>query len=136
MGQETGNHTTINDAYIKIRIQDIIQFPELFPPKQFSPTHSDGRGRPQRHNDKIDIIWDDGINMEGIFFGNQYINDVLYPKQVGSFPSYSEMGKYFRRRLRVPPGQPVRRHHLDRYGRTDVGVTLLSEGVYRFDLSV
>ena len=27
------------------------------------------------------------------------------------------MGKYFRRRLRVPLGQPVRRHHLDRYGR-------------------
>jgi hypothetical protein len=135
-GQSARGHITRNDAYIKIRIQDILQFPELFPPKQLSPNQQDGRGRPQRHNDKIDIIWDDGTNMEGIFFGNQYIGNVLYPKQVGSFPSYSEMGRYFRQRLRVPLEQPIRRHHLDRYGRTDVGVSILSEGIYKFDFSV
>lgn len=135
-GQNPENHTNRDDAYIKIRIQDILQFPDLFPPKQLSPTQQDGRGRPQRHNDKIDIIWDDGATMEGIFFGNQYIDGVRYPKQVGSFPKYNEMGKYFRKRLRVPLGQPVRRHHLNKYGRTDVGVSLLSEGVYKFDFSV
>jgi hypothetical protein len=135
-GQSAKGHITRNDAYIKIRIQDILEFPDLFPPKQLAPIQHDRRGRPQRHNDKIDIIWDDGTMMEGIFFGNQFVNEVLYPKQVGSFPSYSEMGKYFRRRLRVPLVQPVRRYHLNRYGRTDVGVSLLSEGVYRFDFSV
>lgn len=135
-GQSARGHINRNDAYITIRIQDILNYPNLFPPKQLAPTQQDGRGRPQRHNDKIDIIWDDGITMEGIFFGNQYIQDVLYPKQAGSFPTYSEMGRYFRRRLRVPLEQPIRRHHLDRYGRINVGVSIISEGVYKFDFSV
>lgn len=135
-GQSARGHINRNDAYITIRNQDILHSPHLFPPKQLAPTQQDGRGRPQRHNDKIDIIWDDGTTMEGIFFGNQTINGILYPKQAGSFPSYSEMGKYFRRRLRVPLGQPIRRHHLERYGRIDVGVSLIVEGVYKFDFSV
>jgi len=46
------------------------------------------------------------------------------------------MGEYLRNRLNVPLDQPVRRLHLDRYGRTDIGVSLISEGVYRFDFSV
>lgn len=135
-GQGTGNHTTINDAYIKIRIQDIKQYPELFPPKQTYPILTADRGRMHRHNDSFDIIWDDGTTMEGIFFGNQNIEGVLYPKQVGSFPTYSEMGIYFRKRLHVPRGQPIRRHHLERYGRTDVGVSLVGERIYKFDFSV
>lgn len=134
-GQNPNNHTTKNDAYIKIRSQDILEFPNFFPPKQLSPTQPDGRGRPQRHNDKIDIIWDDGTIMEGIFFGNQSMGETLYPKQVGSFPKYSEMGNYFRKRLRVPSGQPIRRHHLERYGRSDVGISLLGAGIYKFDFS-
>lgn len=135
-GQSARGHINENDAYIKIRIQDITNFPDLFPPKQIAPTQQDGRGRPHRHNDKIDIIWDDGTTMEGIFFGNQYIGGILYPKQIGSFPKYSEMGKYFRKRLRVPLGQPVRKHHLLRYGRTDLGISKIGEGVYKFDFSV
>ena len=135
-GQNPRNHTTRNDAYIKIRIQDIRQFLELFPPKQSYPIRSAGRGRMHRHNDSFDIIWDDGTTMEGIFFGNQEIDGILYPKQVGSFPTYSEIGVYFRNRLHVPLEQPVRRHHLDRYGRTDVGVSLIGERIYRFDFSV
>lgn len=135
-GTGTGNHTTRNDAYIKIRIEDVINFPNLFPPKSLAPLRADGRGRAHRQNDSIDIIWDDGTFMEGLFFGNQEINGIRYPKQVGSFPQYKEMGIYFRKRLGVPLGQPVRRHHLDRYGRIDVGVSLIGEGVYKFDFSV
>lgn len=135
-GQNPRNHTNRNDAYIAIRIENIREFPELFPPKQQAPTQADGRGRPQRHNDKIDIIWDDGTTMEGIFFGNSSIDNVLFPKQVGSFPSYSEMGKYFRKRLRVPLGQPIRKHHLEAYGRTNIGISLISEGIYKFDFSI
>jgi hypothetical protein len=96
----------------------------------------DGRGRMHRHNDNIEIIWDDGICMDGLFFGNQTIDGVMYPKQVGSFPHYAEMGKYLRLRLNVPDGQPIRKHHLDAYGRDTIGVSLLSEGVYRFDFFV
>ncbi|HMQ70408.1 MAG TPA: NgoFVII family restriction endonuclease [Ignavibacteria bacterium] len=134
-GQNPSNHTTRNDAYIKIRIQDIENFPELFPPKQVNPLHPDGRGRIHRHNDAIEIIWDDGVSMEGLFFGNQNIGDVVYPKQVSSFPHASELGVYMRRRLKVPQGQPIRRIHLNKYGRTDVAVSLISEGVYKFDFS-
>ena len=46
------------------------------------------------------------------------------------------MGEYLRNRIGVPLGQPVRRHHLDRYGRTDIAVYLIGEGVYKFDFSV
>ena len=135
-GQNPTNHTTKNDSYIKIRIQDIKNYPELFPPKQVNPLRFDGRGRTHRHNDNIEIIWDDEICMEGLFFGNQTVNGVMYPKQVSSFPHASEMGKYLRRRLNVPEGQPIRKFHLDRYGRNTIGISLVSEGVYRFDFSL
>jgi len=126
----------INDAYIPISVEHIRNFPDLFPPKQMNPLHIDNRGRVQRHNDAIEIIWDDGITMEGLLEGSQPIDGVNYPKQISSFPNKNQLGEYFRRRIGAPLGQPVRRHHLDRYGRTDVGVSLISEGVYKFDFSV
>jgi len=135
-GQNPKNHTNKNDSYIKIRVQDVKDFPELFPPKQINPLKFDGRGRLHRHNDNIEIIWDDGVCMDGLFFGNQTIDDRMYPKQVSSFPHSAEMGKYLRRRLNVPEEQPVRKFHLDRYGRNTIGISLISEGVYRFDFSV
>jgi hypothetical protein len=46
------------------------------------------------------------------------------------------MGEYLRTRLNVPHGQPVRRHHLERYGRTDISVSLIGDGIYRCDFSV
>lgn len=135
-GQNPRNHTTPNDAYIKIRVQDVQQFPELFPPKQLNPLHHDGRGRKHRHNDAIELIWDDGISMEGLLMGSQPIHGVIYPKQVSSFPSGSELGIYLRNRIGVPLGQPVRRLHLNTYGRTDIAVSLINDGVYKFDFSV
>ena len=135
-GQNPNNHTTKDDSYIKIRIQDIRNYPDLFPPKQVNPLKFDGRGRIHRHNDNIEIIWDDGVCMDGLFFGNQEIDGILYPKQVGSFPHYAEMGKYLRQRVGVPDGQPFRKHHLDRYGRDTIDISLISEGVYKFDFSV
>lgn len=134
-GLNPKNHTTPNDAYIKIRVQDIIDFPELFPAKQLNPLKFDGRGRMHRHNDAIEIIWDDGTSMEGLLFGNQNINGVIYPKQVSSFPSASELGKYLRQRIGVPQAQPVRKHHLVSYGRTDVSVSKVGAGIYKFDFS-
>ncbi len=134
-GQNPNNHTTLNDAYIKIRIQDIKQYPELFPPKQAKPINFDGRGKAHRHNDYIEIIWDDGVCMQGLLFGNQTINDVVYPKQVSSSPHASEMGIYLRKRIGVPNEQPIRKNHLNRYGRDTIAMSKLGEGVYKFDFS-
>ncbi|MBP7306991.1 MAG: NgoFVII family restriction endonuclease [Saprospiraceae bacterium] len=135
-GQNPSNNTRPDDAYIKIRVQDVINFPDLFPPKQINPMKMDRRGRDQRHNDAIEIIWDDGLSMNGLFEGTQTINGVVYPKQVSSFPVKSELGVYIKNRIGVPLGQPVRLFHLQKYGRTDITITKLGEGVYKFDFSV
>lgn len=135
-GQNPNNHTTPNDAYIALRTQHIRDYPHLFQPKQMNPQQIDNRGRMQRHNDSIEIIWDDGITMEGLLEGSQPVNDMIYPKQISSFPVKAELGEYIRTRIGVPLEQPVRRHHLERYGRTDIQVSLLGDGVYKFDFSV
>ena len=135
-GQNPSNHTTPNDAYIPIRAQHIRDYPNFFQPKQLNPQHTDTRGRMQRHNDSIEIIWDDGTTMEGLLEGSQPINGIIYPKQISSFPEKSQLGEYIRNRIGVPLGQPVRKHHLERYGRTDIEISLLGEGVFKFDFSV
>lgn len=135
-GQNPRNHTTPNDAYIAIRTRHIRDFPNLFQPKQMNPLETDNRGRMQRHNDSVEIIWDDGLTMEGLLEGSQPIDDIIYPKQISSFPSKAQLGEYIRTRIGVPLGQPVRRHHLERYGRTDIRISLLGDGVYKFDFSV
>ncbi len=135
-GQNPNNHTKLNDAYIKIRVQDIQNFSELFSPKQNYPIYKDSRGRKTRHNDAIEIIWDDGITMEGLLEGSQPIKGLIYPKQISSFPAKSQLGEYLRNRIGVPLGQPVRKFHLEQYGRTDIKISLLGEGVYKFDFSV
>lgn len=135
-GQNPRNHTTPNDAYIAIRTSHIREFPNLFPPKQMNPMETDGRGRMQRHNDSIEIIWDDGLTMEGLLEGSQPVDGITYPKQLSSFPIKAELGEYIRQRIGVPSGQPVRKHHLESYGRLDVDISLLGDGVYKFDFSV
>lgn len=135
-GQNPMNHTRPNDAYIAIRTIHIRDYPQLFPPKQLNPMAAEARGRAHRHNDAIEIIWDDGLTMEGLLEGSQPVDGSTYPKQISSFPVKSELGEYIRERINVPLGQPVRRHHLERYGRTDIAVSLLGDGVYLFDFSV
>lgn len=135
-GQNPNNHTRPNDAYIAIRTTHIRDYPHLFPPKQLNPMAPEVRGRAHRHNDAIEIIWDDGLIFEGLLEGSQPVDGATYPKQISSFPVKSDLGEYIRERLNVPLGQPVRRHHLERYGRTDIAVSLLGDGVYLFDFSV
>lgn len=74
--------------------------------------------------------------MKGLLEGSQPIDGIIFPKQISSFPVKSELGEYIRNRINVPLGQPVRRHHLLRYGRLDIEVSLLAEGIYKFDFSV
>jgi len=134
-GHGIGN-VTPNDAYIAIKKDYIRQYPNLFPAKQNFTTMTNVGGRPRRHNDKIEIIWDDNFLMDGLLEGSQDEYGVKYPKQISSFPRKSIMGEYIRNRLGLPLGTFVTREHLLRYGRTDIDVYLLDEGIYYFDFSV
>jgi hypothetical protein len=135
-GQGERAHTTRDDAYIAIRREYLRTHPELFPEKLTFPSAFNGRGRPQRHNDAIDILWDDGVNMQGLMEGNQELEGRTFPKQISSFPQKRILGEYFRRRLNVPSGARVTRQHLEAYGRTHIDLSLVSEGVYNCDFSV
>ena len=134
-GQGRG-HVAPNDAYIAIRKEYIRSFPMLFPPKQDFSTMFIQGGKPNRHNDKIEIIWDDGMVMDGLLEGSQDENRLIYPKQISSTPRKSLMGEYIRTRLGVPLGQKVTKEDLERYGRTTIDISLQDEGIYYFDFSV
>ncbi|MCK4441715.1 MAG: NgoFVII family restriction endonuclease [Sulfurovaceae bacterium] len=129
-------HVAPNDAYIAIKKDYIRQYPNLFPPKQNFTTMASGIGRPHRHNDKIDILWDDGFIMDGLLEGSQDEYGVKYPKQISSFPKKNIMGKYIRKRLGIPLGTFITKKHLENYGRTNIDVSLLDDGIYYFDFSV
>ncbi|NOX26100.1 MAG: NgoFVII family restriction endonuclease [Deltaproteobacteria bacterium] len=133
-GQGQG-HVAPNDAYIAIKKEYLSLYPKLFPLKQDFTTMINVGGRQNRHNDIVEIIWDDGKIMNGLLEGNQDENGLKYPKQISSFPKKSFMGEYLRNRLGVQAGQMVTINDLKRYGRTDVDVSLLEEGVYKFDFS-
>lgn len=133
-GQNPKNHTRPNDAYFAIRVSHILKHPDLFRPKEMFST--DSRGRANRHNDAVELIWDDGVSMEALFEGSQPVNGAIYPKQLSSFPGKSQLGEYVRNRIGVALGMPVRKFHLDKYGRTNVEINLLGEGVYGVDFSV
>lgn len=129
-------HVAFNDAYIAIRKEYIRQYPHLFPPKQGFTTVTNIGGRPNRHNDIVEIIWDDGVTMDALLEGNQDENGVMYPKQFSSFPRKNLMGAYIRRRLGLPNGHFVTLADLTRYGRTHIDISLIDEGIYYFDFSV
>lgn len=127
-GMNSGkNHTKENDAYIAILKDHIKKYPNLFPPKLPKIQNK------KRQNEVIEIIWDDGTDMEGLFEGSQEYNGITYPKQISSAPSKEILGKYLRKRIGVREGEKVLREDLLKYGRDFVSISLLSEGVYFFD---
>lgn len=108
----------------------------MFPPKQAKPISSVRSGKMQRHNDSIEIIWDDGTVMEGLLEGSQDIGGITYPKQISSSPEKSIIGAYIRQRIGVPSSSKISKIDLQRYGRTNISISLQSEGVYLFDFSI
>jgi len=136
-GQGQGN-VRPNDAYIAIKKDYLREYPDLFPPKQnFSQMDIETTdGRSTRHNDKVEIIWDDGVIMDGLLEGNQTENEIMYPKNFSTSPSKDIIGKYIRNRIGVELGRPITIDDLNRYGRTYIDVSLLEDGVYSFDFSV
>jgi len=128
-GQGIGN-VTPNDAYIAIRMKFLRENPFIIPPK-------DKLHAFRLPKQPIELIWDDGVIMDGSLEGNNssLIDGEMYPKQLTT-KSKADMGAYLRRRLGLRSGQKVTRKHLDDYGRTDISITLVGEGIYELDFSV
>lgn len=138
MASLSGSHVNINDAYIKIDVEMIKNYPQLFPPKQKKPSNDSGKIG-HRHNDNIEIIWDDGTSMIGLLEGTikTEINGIkkMYPKQISTTPSKSELGKYLRKRLGKNDGELITYEDLKSYGRAYIDVSLQGDGIYYFDFS-
>lgn len=129
------SNTSIGDAEIRIRSKHVKHFPDLFPPKLETPKNN--TGNLQRQNDEIELIWDDGTIMRGLLEQNlENKGSLKYPKAICSSNKKSELGLYLRKRIGVSPTHVITKADLDRYGRTDVTVSLQAEGVYYMDFSV
>jgi len=125
-----------DDACLVIRQEHLENYPNLFPPIQdYSPIIIKG-ARSQRKNDKVEIIWDDKTIMDGLLEGSQKRNTIKYPKNFSSSPQKDIIGKYIKKRLGVAFGEKVKKEDLEKYGRTDIDISLLDEGIYYFDFSV
>lgn len=138
MAKLNGAHVNIDDAYIKISSDMIYKYPKLFPAKQIIPTKNVVR-KGHRHNDCIEIIWDDGTNMIGLLEGSipKNINGIsmLFPKQISTSPNKAMLGRYIRKRIGIDSGTMITMEHLRNYGRDTIDISLLGEGIYYFDFS-
>ena len=118
------------DGYIPIRVKDIINYPKLFPEK------ADNKGLGYKDNAPIEILWDDGERMTALLEGNKTFKGLRYPNKISSFRSKKTMGDYLRRRMGIPEGEFVTRQMFENYGRDNISISLLGEGVYFMDFSV
>lgn len=130
------SNTSIGDAEIRITKEAINDFPNLFPPKVGTPSKKSENGKLTRQNDEVELIWDDGFVMKGLLEQNNEMNGLLYPKAICSSERKSVLGLYLRERLGVSPTHLITVDDLIKYGRTDITVSLLAEGVYEMDFSV
>jgi hypothetical protein len=117
-------NVSMDDAYLPISVGLIRSTQGLIQP------------RAPQGNRPVELVWDDGTVMTGQFEGSQPINGASYPKQLASHPIKSVMGKYIRKRLKIPSGTQIGLNHLLAYGRTQIGVGVLHDGVYFLDFSV
>ncbi len=135
----SNNHHRISgamEACIPISAKHIDTYPLLFPPKQMIRKSTDGKV--SRVNDPIEIIWDDGYVMKAIFNGNGPVrNERLYPKQLTSNDGGgAELGQYIRTRLGLPERHIIEYSDLQKYGRDNITLTYIQEGLYTADFSV
>lgn len=132
-------HVSEGDAYIRITSNYIKLFPSLFPPKKYVGVDNPlSKGKKNRENDEVELIWDDGEKMIGLLEGQQTktVNGLVYPKQLSTSPSKSILGKYLRKRLGVDLNHTITKSDLLRYGRTSIDISLIGEGIYYLDFSV
>ena len=141
MAKLTGSHVNINDAYIPIPAESADQYPQMFPAKQTAPVNMANVFREgHRHNDTVEVIWDDGTEMTVLLEGSRGRNDdngnkVWYPKQIASSPRKAELGKYIRNRMEIPEGHAITYDDLTKYGRDTISISLQGEGIYYFDFA-
>lgn len=133
-GHSDGN-VTVGDAYLGIS-SELIRESGLFPPKKDRPELSSTGGWKQRQNDPIEIIWDDGTTMEGLLEGSKPVDGIKYPKQISSIPNKNILGSYLRKRMKLSPEEFVTSKHLQTYGRSNISISYLNEGIYYCDFSV
>lgn len=132
-------HVSEGDAYIRITSNYIKLLPSLFPPKKYVGVDNPlSKGKKNRENDEVELIWDDGEKMIGLLEGQQTktVNGLVYPKQLSTSPSKSILGKYLRKRLGVDLNHTITKSDLLRYGRTSIDISLIGEGIYYLDFSV
>ena len=135
-----------NDAYIKIPKEQIHNNPLMFPPKN------------EDINDPIDVIWDDGTEMQMLLEGSQIVDGVNYPKQISTYKNKTELGLYIRERIGKVIGKDliipvelskeqfvpkahfykdkfITKEMLEKYGRTSINIKLIGDRTYYFDFS-
>lgn len=135
-----------NDAYIKIPKEQIHNNPLMFPPKN------------EDINDPIDVIWDDGTEMQMLLEGSQPVDDINYPKQISTYKNKTELGLYLRKRIGDALGLDliipvelskenfvpkahfykdkfITKEMLEKYGRTSINIKLIGDRTYYFDFS-
>ena len=126
----SNGHTNPRDAYIPLRKIDILNHPELFPPK------SNDNGLRFADNEPIDVIWDDGKNMVCLMEGTSEINGLRYPNKVSTYKDKKILGDYLRYRMKLKPGTFVTENHFKKYGRNNITISQISDGVFYFDFKV
>lgn len=140
----SNGHTAEGDAYIKIPKSLTKDVPDFFPP--YDPEYKSQNSR-RRASDPIEIIWDDGKIMEASAEGRQESpNGLWYPKQIASYSlnakkdkkisAKSILGRYIRKRMNLPVNYEIQYSDLEKYGRTSINFTKVSDGVYSADFSV
>ena len=124
------------EAYIPILSSLVDECPQLIPIKQKIKTRMDGKIT--RVNDTVTLVWDDDTEMEAIFSGNGVKRrGKLYPKQLTSSDGGGAiLGGYLRDRMGLSPKTIVTYKHLVDYGRDNIGISLVGQGIYQVDFSV
>jgi len=84
----------------------------------------------------VTLHWDDGTVMDGSFEQNIDVDKDLYPKALCSNNDKSILGSYLRHRLGVNLTKKITLSDLQKYGRTNIEITLRPDGSYYLDFSV
>lgn len=113
-------HVSEGDAYIALRRAFLRNNLDFFPP----------------HGNTIDVVWDDGIEMQLLLEGTQKFDDQIYPKQLSTNNDKSALGIYLRHRINVSLDHVVTYRDLENYGRDHIEVTKRPDGIYYFDFSI
>ncbi|MGF1900372.1 NgoFVII family restriction endonuclease [Aliivibrio sifiae] len=116
------NHTTLDDAYIAVRMNDIQERPDLFKPLNITKN--------------VNVVWDDNVEMLMSFEGKQDIGPLSYPKQLSVLNNKSALGVYLKNRMCLPLGTYITKEHLENYGRTTISVSIGNNETYYLDFGV